>query len=352
MNNLDGATKSGAATTTPSKAAQAPIIKTGLTGAQAPTDAANPTQPTSWLDRLGAFFGAGMDVPEQFSTGTLYAPYPALDEEGELVVEPYMMFTSPRGDFGPQGQMTPSSRDNPHSTNMTQYWFINYAVTDRFTVAIYPTWTYTWGAHQGTSSVEFEDLPFDLEYRLTPDYAPSVTAYLGAIAPTGHYKGRNKPYNMVGTGMWALHYGLESQLAFPVWGHALNFQIWAQAWQPITSARLGGNTTYGTTPGFKGHAHGGFYGDEGVGAELGLTKQWVLALELYHTWAQGGTTAGWQDGQHQKSHDPWSGSFNVGPEVEYNFNENWGVVAGVIIPVVGHNISADLQPQVAISSVF
>ncbi|QDH12868.1 hypothetical protein E3E12_00090 [Formicincola oecophyllae] len=324
----------------PSARATSPVLEAG-----APKPA---SKGQTWFQRLEHFLGQGQHPPEQWNTGTLFAPFPALPEQGEIVIEPYNEFYVPNGAFNARGDHVRS----PGQASFTQFWFMQYAVTDRLTVGVYPTWSRSWGNHQKSSSFVFNDLPIDLEYRLTPHYTPSLTAYIGTTVPTGPYKNLSNPADGLGTGSWFLHYALQGELVFPFFSQTVRFHFWAQAYQPLTSARLKGMTAYGTSPGYLGHAHPGWYGNEGMGSEWGITKKWVFALDFYHTWGAGAVLRGRRGNQRLESRSGWNGTLNVGPELEYNWDPNWGVVAGVIVPVMGHNSSASLQPQMAISSVF
>ncbi|QDH14980.1 hypothetical protein E3E11_02865 [Oecophyllibacter saccharovorans] len=325
------------------KAGKAVTKTDGKPGASA---SLTPHRKSFWT-RLNDFLNT--ETPEQWATGPLYALFPALDEAGQVVFEPYTQFSVPRGSFGPKGHRDPH---DPSQASVQAYWFFNYAITDHLTVATYPTWGYSWGGHQKASSVEFQDLPVDFEYRFTDTYAPSLTAYLGFVAPTGHFSNLRNPANGVGAGVWSIHYALEGLMTFPFFKHALNVYFWGEEWQPVSTARLHNVSVYGTDHGFRGHAHVGANGDAGASFEFGITREFLFAIDMYQSWGASTVTRGHQDGVHQYDRTGWSTSFNLAPALEYNWNPNWGVIMGVIVPTMGHNTDAALQPQVAISSVF
>ncbi|QCE35236.1 hypothetical protein FAI40_07805 [Acetobacteraceae bacterium] len=286
-------------------------------------------------------------VPEQWSSGTLYELFAPGEKPGEWTIEPYFIATVPNGQFDNLGRQVSS---NPGSYSFAQQWYIQAAVTKRLTVNINPGYSYSWGGGDRSGSVEVQDLPFDLFYRVTPDdHYPLVTVYLGGQAPTGPYDQLQNSNNGTGTGAWSFNFGVSSMMTFPIFGHALIADAWAQANQTTGDVRVKGMSTYGTDQNWDGWAIPSQFGSAGLGLEYGITKKFMLDLELIGYWNAPVRMKGWESGQWQEYQESgWTDVFDLGPGLEYNFNEHWSVVSEVIIPLAGVNTTASLSPTAAI----
>ena len=292
-------------------------------------------------------------LPEQWYTGSLYSPSPALPTPGMIAVEPYVAAGLPAGAFDSNGHLnTTKGAGGQHS--ISQFSLAKYGITNHLSIYLLPTYSYSWGNHTKHSGLKFNDLPVEFQYRLTPHYTPSITLYFGVNTPTGDYKNLSNASEGVGQGVWALRYGVHSQFALPFFKHAMRIRLWAQVRHPVASTKLRNITSYGTEKGFIGRGHAGPYGNDGGSVELGITKKWVFALDLYHTWSTSSSVNGYNryTKQYIHSRTGWSGAFNVGPGIEYNWTASVGGIVGVILPVAGHNTSRSISPQAAVFAVF
>ncbi|TPW33746.1 hypothetical protein [Oecophyllibacter saccharovorans] len=312
-------------------------------------------------------------VPEQWYTGSLASPSPALPEAGLWGVEPYVGGMAPHGEFDPRGHYTNKKGDGPNG--FQQFTLTEYSVTNHVTLYVLPSYTYTWGnGTHHSSGLQINDFPMEVKYRIGPNYSPSLTISIGANAPVGRYSNLHNAQEGVGTGAWIARFGVETQLVFPFFNHQQRIRGWAMEREPFTSTSIRNASVYngmsnpfngGSWKGFRGTGHPGAFGNEGVSWEGGLTRGWLLALDLYHTWSAGTQYGGRFTGDmarlrslglptgHVHSHKtPWSGAFRVAPAIEYNWSGSWGAIAGCDIPVVGHNTSAALTPEAAVFYVF
>lgn len=294
---------------------------------------------------------ADKPLPEQWYTGSIYSPSPALPAPGMIALEPYVAAGLPAGAFGSNGHL---NKNVGSQKSISQYTLFKYGLTSHLSLYLLPDYSYSWGNHAKRSGLKFNDLPVEFEYRLTPHYTPSVSVYLGFNAPTGDYSNLANASEGVGQGAWFIRYGLHTQFALPFFKHAMRIRLWAQGRQPVTSARLRNISSYGTEMGFSGRAHPGPFGNEGGSIELGITKRWVFAMDLYHTWSSSTTLRGYNrnTGMNIHSRTGWSGAFNVGPAIEYNFSADVGALVGVILPVAGHNTTRSISPQCAVFAMF
>ncbi|WP_236646493.1 hypothetical protein [Aristophania vespae] len=285
-------------------------------------------------------------LPEQWYTGTLFAPSPALTDADSYTIEPYVSVNVPKGAYNSSGTL----KKNHAQTSVSQFTASYYGITDQLTLYASPAYSYSWGDHSPHSGVKFNDLPVELQYRLTSHETPSVTVYLGFDAPLGSYSNLGNANEGVGTGVWDLRYGVQAQVVYPFFQRVMRIRMWAAATQPLSSVRLRNISSYGTETGFKGRGYSAQTGNEGFSLEFGLTKRWVFALDLYHEWSASSEVKGIyrQTKERYYSRTGWSGLFNVGPALEYGWSPDIGAIAGVILPVAGHNASRDVQAQCAV----
>ena len=293
--------------------------------------------------------------PDQWYTGSLFSPSGAESEAGMLAIEPYLEGIDPVGKYDSRGQV--HATDPQHA--LTQFTLVKYGLTDRLTLYALPTFSWGWGQDGATSGIKAGDLPIELQYRVLdadkPHFVPAVTGFLGFSAPIGDYDRLGRSQDGVGTGAWLLRFGFVAQSEYrPVPGHALRVRLWAVGRQPFASAPLHDASVYDTPAGFAGRAHVGFSGNGGTSLEFGLTQRWVLALDIYRVWADGTSV----DGRVADGTVPYasrsgaSGTWNLGPAVEYNWSASQGAILGVIVPTDGHNTTRSVTPEIAVNMVF
>lgn len=290
-------------------------------------------------------------LPEQWYAGTMIGYSPAF-KKGEGGIEPMSNGIIPIGHYNSRGGLHKGASTK---TFYQDEWF-KQALTDRISVTIQPTWGITSagktasGGHMRNSKVQFEDLPVDFQYRLTSSYSPSLTVNMGFKAPTGQYNNLSNASQTLGsTGTFDLRYGAILQFIQPFFKHQMRFRIWGFGRTPVTSAKMKNISSYGSDQGFRGRAHVGSYGTEGVTAEFGLTRQWVLGLDLYSDWSSGTSFSGqYVRGPHKgnrMSRTGWSTDYNVGPALEYSYSANLSAAFEVVLTVAGHNTDRVISPQ-------
>lgn len=104
-------------------------------------------------------------LPEQWYTGSLYSPSPALPVPGMIAVEPYVAAGLPAGAFDSNGHLnTRKGAGGQHS--ITQFSLAKYGITKNLSIYLLPTYSYSWGNHSKPSGLKFNDLPVEFQYRL------------------------------------------------------------------------------------------------------------------------------------------------------------------------------------------
>ncbi|QDH15031.1 hypothetical protein E3E11_03180 [Oecophyllibacter saccharovorans] len=304
-----------------------------------------PTINLSWL-------APKKPLPEQWYAGTMIGYSPAF-LEGEGGFEPMSIGNLPVGRFDSHGRQT---RGSSMKTFTQDEWF-KQALNNRISVVVQPTWGITSGGRTAggtkvkSSKVQFNDLPVDLNYRFESTYSPSLTAYMGFQAPTGSYSNLSRASEAGGTGTWNLRYGMLLQFVQPFFQREVRFRIWSFARTPVTSARLRNISAYGTGKGFRGSAHPGPYGTNGITMEFGITRAWVFGLDLFNDWSSSTKVHGFYKNdptKHAPHRTGWSTDYQIGPTLEYSYSPNLSGALELVVTAAGHNTPHIVSPQFGI----
>jgi hypothetical protein len=288
-------------------------------------------------------------VQNQWFTGTLEAPSPALPAAGILEVEPYVIWTRSHGAYDDGG----SFHSSPNIDVLTSVTALKYSLTNRISIQALPSIS-----HVSTSPghyTGFGDLPVEAEYRLSDANnrtgLPSVTIAIGVTLPTGKYDRMRTALSGFGSGAYSLKQQILLQSLFDTrGGHPMRFRTYVAVYEPIGKSSVTDISTYGTSEGFHGEAQPRFSATLGVGGGYAFDRRWVFAMDLVHKYADGFTLDGKYAGNvliHSRSGRRTTTS--LAPALEYNISGNVGIIAGVDFSVAGHNSAAYFAPQIAIS---
>jgi hypothetical protein len=297
----------------------------------------------------------GDAAQNQWFTGSLVAPSPALSKAGVFAIEPYAVYTANTGvydnDWG--------HHSVPNDLNQAQsVTVLKYGLTDELSIQALPSLSYQWNDQTTSRGVGVDDLPVELEYRLKngdiKTGSPSATIDLGMTFPTGAYERLHSPLDGVGTGAYLAKEGLLLESLFDTWGdHAMRLRLFGAAYEPLANVSVRDVSAYGTDQGFQGRATPGFSAQSGFAVEYGLDQRWVLALDLVQNYADGFVLNGTSTASGAVHTSGGSStSFALAPAIEYNWSGNLGIIAGVEFSIAGRNTSSYIVPQVAVSMAF
>jgi hypothetical protein len=293
-------------------------------------------------------------VDAQWFTGPLVAPSSAPATAGILEIEPYAIFTGNTGAYGDNGSHQSVSHD-PRTAQSEVV--LQYSVTDRLTIEAVPSGANAWASQTSFREIGPGDLPVILKYRAIDGNpitgAPSVTGFLGMSLPTGAYENLTASSLALGSGAYTMREGVLLQSLFEAGGRALRLRLYADAFEPLSSPSLSGINAYTALQGFHGRATPGVSADGGLGIEYGLTQRWVLALDLVENCSNADSVTGAiGNAAIATTKGVSSSEFSVAPAIEYNFNANVGIIAGVQFSVFGRNASSYIAPQIALNMAF
>ena len=291
----------------------------------------------------------------QWFTGSLVSPSPALPVAGLVAIEPYDIVTFGTGSYDASGHHHAGS-DNPRTE--TGLSLFEYSITKRLSIETIPQGNYGWDSTNTTRGEVTSDLPVDLKYRVldqnTVTGAPSVTFDLGMQFPTGSYDRLGSGLEGTGGGSYNLRQGITLQSLFDTWGnHPLRIRVWEQFQLPLTHPSVKDVSVYGTGAGFDGTAHPGDQWTAGISPEYALSQRWLLATDIVYSYAGGARVRGESPGGVNVNFSSGSSkNWSFAPAVEYNWSWQYGVIAGVQYTLGGHNSSSYVAPQIALNMVF
>lgn len=295
----------------------------------------------------------GDSVQNQWFTGSLEAPSPALPKAGLFAIEPYVIYTDTTGayDGGWRHHSIPHDRNQ-----LTSQTLLEYAITDRLSIEAVPSFFRSWDNRATSSGAG--DLPVEFEYRFRDQNnrtgSPSVTVDLGMTFPTGDYDRLGTVDNGFGYGAYMVKEGLQFQSLFNTWGnHPMRLRFFGAAYEPLAKVSVHDVSVYGTSQGFQGRATPGFSAALGFAVEYGFNQNWVMALDVVQNYNDGfrlnGTDAA---GNFVRTRAASSTSVAVAPAIEYSWSANTGMIVGVAFSAAGRNAPSYIAPQVALYSSF
>lgn len=292
-------------------------------------------------------------------TGPILAASASTLPKGHFLIEPYVYDVISQGRFDEDGDR--HSGADAHSFGSQTY--LLYGVADRFTVGLIPRFGFNdVSGGQDSSGIRVGDLTVQGQYRFTQfregSRVPTISLVMQETFPTGKYdRLGSRPSDAMGSGAYSTTVALYSQYYF--WmpnGRILRTRLnLSQTFSGDASVQ--GVSVYGTDEGFRGDASPGDSFQVNSSWEYSLTRNWVLAFDLFYqhdnrTRVNGITTVGDDPPLSvQESLGP-SDQFGVAPAIEYNWSSTVGVIVGARWIASGRNAGAHITPVAAINIVY
>ena len=286
-------------------------------------------------------------------TGPIVCPSAHVVPYGHINYEPYFNANVITGAYN--GHWKPQSKKNFY--NMNVQGLIQFGIAPRLDFTMVPQ--FSWNHTDGASHWVGNDLPLGLDFQIYSDtpgtWAPAVKLGLKATVPIGRYQKfdpNDKGTDDGGSGSWNPAAGL-------VFGHLFHFtgvhflaSRLAFFYTIPNSVHVKGLNNYGGGRHTYGRVYPGqtFFSD--LGLEYTLAQKWALALDIVythttHTRFKG--RKGKTDGVPNSIGAPSNEEFSLAPAIEYNWNENCGVIAGVFFSVAGRNTAEFINGVIAVN---
>jgi hypothetical protein len=283
-------------------------------------------------------------------TGPLLAPNAGTLPQGHLLFEPYVYDVIGIGHFDQDGALKASRYQADYGSQS----YINYGVTDIFTAGLIPRFGHQQlGEGQNSAAaVDLGDISLQGQLRLNnfdeASRIPTISVNIGETFPTGRYDRLDRLGDGLGSGTYSTAFALYGQSYFWMGNGRLLRTRLDLTYSVSTDVGVSGASVYGTTAGFHGHADPGDEFTADLAFEYSVTRQWVLALDLWYQRENSTTVAG-NTGTYRSGD---SQLFYVAPALEFNWSGRYGLIAGARIAAAGRNAEASVAPLAAINCFF
>ena len=178
-------------------------------------------------------------------------------------------------------------------------------------------------------------------------YRPAIKFVVAETFPTGNYQKfspRRANVSSTGAGSYKTQFSLNiSKVVWWLTLHPMNFRTSLQ-YSVNSNVHVQGFNTYGGAKGTNGSVKGGNTFTFDFGYEYSFSQRWVAAFDIMYNYSSKNTFSGYTPA-------PVGGPFNdqmsFAPALEYNFNENSGILAGIWFTAWGRNSSNFLSEIVS-----
>lgn len=291
--------------------------------------------------------------PLPWLTGPLLASSGHVIPLGHANIEPYLYANVFTGRYN--SHWHPQS--SPNFYNISAQVPIQVGIFSRWDFAFTPQ--FSWNHKEGASHWEFNDMSvafdFQVFYDTSDTWGPAIKLTLRGNLPFGKYQKLNPKKlgtDIGGTGNWEPGLGLTFSRLFHFTGvHflaarlAMSYTVPNAVWVRGFNAYGGGNLT-------RGKVYPGPSFSSDIGLEYTLSQRWALALDvLYvhnnHTRFKG--RRGVTNCVPNSIGGPSTEQLSLAPAFEYNWNEDYGVIAGVWFSIAGRNAQEFVSGVVAVN---
>lgn len=280
-------------------------------------------------------------APFPWFTGPLLTPAGHVIPNGHFNIQPYEFITPIYGLYDRSWQ----SHSKPKFYNLQTIVITQIGMPCSLDFTFIPAWS--WNHIHGASHWTLNDMSFGFDYQLLNDkkgkWWPAVKLALRANLPIGKYQKlhpKSKKTAIGGSGSWQPGIGIVMSHLY-WWGGkyffaprlSIQYTIPNSVHVKNLNAYGGGHHTRGTVyPGQSLTALFGF--------EISLSQRWAIAndIQYVHTnktrfKGRKGATSGKPNRIGGPSSEQWS----LAPAIEYNWTENYGILAGSWFTLAGRN---------------
>ncbi|MDP1603884.1 MAG: hypothetical protein Q8M03_11535 [Legionella sp.] len=287
------------------------------------------------------FFSLGKSaVAGPWFTGPLLAPSGHTIPNGHTNLELYTFITDIEGIYNSFGKVT----HTPGDKNYVESIIFSHGITNKMDVQF--VLPYAYNRNQGSSSHRLSDtsaaIGFQLFEQKQSRWRPDFRFTIQEIIPTGRFEKLDFFENgtdSTGLGSYQtalnLNFQLLSQLSAD---HYLRTRL-SLGYVDASKAHISGLSSYGGSDTTDGTIRPGNMASIDLAGELNLTQHWVAVMETFVSKRHGSLFNGYPGVDELGNpaivgHD-MSKQVTFAPALEYNFNANVGIIAGVWFIVNG-----------------
>lgn len=315
-------------------------------------DVESPEEIQQELDSAEAKYKKAKAMFNPWYTGPLVTPSASMMPPGSMNIQPYLFVTGSWASYNSERHAV-SRLNNAYSLQVTPPMQIG--ITDTMDFVFGPSAVANWEA--GESGGGFNDLGCTIGfpiYRQTL-YVPGMKFTIAESFPTGkysHLSTNGLGLNSTGSGAYATTFGF-----------AISKVIWWTYPYPMNTRAFLGYTISTDVHVEEFNSYGGGFGTHGTvrpgnkltadyGLEVSLTQRWVFAIDVVYTATNRtkfhGNPGLNRDGTTASVGSPYSDNLSLAPAIEYNWNENFGMLWGVQFSVYGRNSAVFATGQLSV----
>ena len=307
-----------------------------------------------------SIFAADPDEGTPWFTGPLLTPSPYTVDPGHINVEPYVFYSDTNGFY--------DGHSNRKDVVSYIQWYeqipIQIGIAKGLEFDLVPS-VYT-NSKSDKSSTFLGDTLAALHYQAYKSpknfWFPSIKVGARVLFPTGNFDRFNPSNSDVqssGGGCYSTTFTLGLGKAYHMYqGHYINFRTYF-GYTYSFPTHVEGFNTYGGGYGTYGTVYPGNSFTWLLGLEYNLTRNWVLAFDLQYSASNKTSFDGVigtvnpisesEDPVAAEIGSPSNWQWSIAPAIEYNFNTNWGIIAGPWFTIAGKNTGAFISVAAAVN---
>lgn len=299
----------------------------------------SPQEIQSELDTAENQFNRALKMLSPWYTGPLITPSATMMPPGNGNTQPYLFLID---NYAAYNEDRKSIKLKSHLVQLQVAANLLTGVTDNFDINVtaqgFGNWQFD---HSGGGYGDMGITGGFLIYKQTR-YFPAAKLTIGETFPTGQYKRLDRfGLNSTGGGAFATQFGLAfSKVILYTTKHPMNLRFF-MGYKLSTTVDVRGFNSYGGGYECKGRVRPGNSFSVDFGYEVSFTQKWVGALDIAYSCTNKtkfhGNPGKLADGTPSSVGKGYSDNLSLAPAIEYNFNQNLGLIGGAWFSVYGRN---------------
>lgn len=305
-----------------------------------------PRQIQAELDEANARFARAKKMFNPWYTGPLITPSPGMMPPGQANIQPYLFINGTYGAYNKKRKAKPI----PHNVYTLQVTSgIATGITKTVDCSITPAGQVSWANRRHGGG--FSDLSATIGFLINPEslYIPGMKFSITETFPTGKYQHlslNGLGLNSTGGGTYQTQFGFAISKLFWWWyEHPMNLRFFV-GYTVETPVHVEGFNTYGGGLDTHGVVHPGDTLTTDLGIEYSFTERWVIACDIAYI-ASGRTK--FNGFSAAPVGNPYNDNLSLAPAIEYNWDENLGILWGVQFSVYGRSSPVFAKGQFSVT---
>ena len=289
--------------------------------------------------------------PAPWFSGPLLAPSGHTTPPGNLNFEPYLFYTDNLGIYTNVWQKAPR-KINAATVNPT--FIAYYGLSSHFDISTSIPYLFNYDDQNSANNIG--DVGLTLSYQAMNEipgtWHPDLKLMFQETFPTGDYRNLDPALegaDSTGAGSYQTALGLVIQKLWNFSGHFFRARLSITYTIPADT-ELRGVNAYGGATNTNGTINLGNEFTSILGLEYTLTQHWVPALDISFNNSARNIFSGFlgsSDGKLASISELPTDILSLAPAIEYNFNANMGIIAGVWFSVTGKSANQFVSGVIA-----